>query len=52
MYIQGRVLYDLIVYDISEGDLERSLLLECDRSLLKKALSDVSRYKIRKKVGP
>ncbi|WAR19377.1 CAF17-like protein [Mya arenaria] len=48
--VQGRVLYDLFLYDVSESHVDRTILMDCDRSLLKKVMSDISRYKIRKKV--
>ena len=47
---QGRVLYDLIVYNKGKGAGKPSYLLECDQEVTSELLALMKKYKIRKKV--
>ena len=46
---QGRVMYDLILYSITTSD-GASVLMECQRDIAGQVLTDIKRFKIRKKV--
>ncbi|XP_076445509.1 iron-sulfur cluster assembly factor IBA57, mitochondrial-like [Babylonia areolata] len=48
--VQGRVLYDLIVYNQTQKLESVCLLIECDASLKEDFMKAVKRYRIRKKV--
>ncbi len=47
---QGRVLYDLIIYNKSQGGEKPSYLIECEKEVSAEFLSAMKKYKIRKKV--
>ena len=48
--VQGRVLYDFILYkNYSPGETP-SYLIECDEEVIPEVISTISRYRIRKKV--
>lgn len=49
--VQGRVMYDLILYDVSHRLGAKAVLIECDRGLSDQLLTDIKKYKIRKKVS-
>ncbi|KAL4237443.1 Iron-sulfur clusters incorporation protein [Mactra antiquata] len=49
--VQGRVMYDLILYDVSDSLGESAILIECDRGMTDQLISDIKKYKIRKKVA-
>lgn len=49
--VQGRCLYDLIVYRLHEGQEEPNILLECDSSVLDALQRHLKLYKIRRKVS-
>lgn len=46
---QGRVLYDLIIYDIKPAD-DTELYIECDRCVLTDLIKTMKMYKLRRKV--
>ena len=48
--LQGRVLYDLIVYHISRDGETPYFLIECERAVVPDLISLLKKYKIRKKV--
>lgn len=48
--VQGRVLYDLLLYDVSQIFGDSAVFVECDRSIVDKLITDIKKYKIRKKV--
>ncbi|CAH1800204.1 unnamed protein product, partial [Owenia fusiformis] len=48
--IQGRVLYDVILYNISSNESEPAILLECDKEIATELYKTLKKYKIRKKV--
>ncbi|KAL5009718.1 hypothetical protein ScPMuIL_012023 [Solemya velum] len=47
---QGRVLYDLILYNVSRESDDTHLLIECDAGVTQELLTVLKRYKIRRKV--
>lgn len=49
--IQGRVQYDLILYDVSQIYGEKAVFMECDRNMVNQLITDIKKYKIRKKVS-
>ena len=51
LFLQGRVLYDLIVYNKGKGANTPSYLLECDSEVTSELLALMKKYKIRKKVS-
>lgn len=48
--VQGRVLYDLMMYHCSDVTGDPYLLLECDASITTELIKLMKRYKIRKKI--
>ncbi|XP_069104473.1 putative transferase CAF17 homolog, mitochondrial isoform X2 [Argopecten irradians] len=48
--VQGRVLYDLLMYHSADKSGKSALLLECDSSITQELVKLMRRYKIRKKV--
>ena len=51
LWLQGRVLYDLILYNYSKLMGDVCFLVECDSSLTDDFIKAVKRYRIRKKVS-
>ena len=51
VWLQGRVLYDLILYNNSKIADDVCFLVECDSSLKDDFIKAVKRYRIRKKVS-
>lgn len=47
--VQGRVMYDLLLYHVSTSE-GTSIMMECERQVADKLLSDIKKFKIRKKV--
>ena len=47
---QGRVQYDLLLYDVSQIFGEKAVFMECDRTMVYQLITDIKKYKIRKKV--
>ena len=48
---QGRVLYDIIIYNVIKDNGSPHYLIECDQSVAKEMLKKLKVYKIRKKVS-
>lgn len=48
---QGRVLYDLILYDVSPENGDGSILMECAAPLAEEVAFTIKKYRIRKKVS-
>ncbi|KAL3881478.1 hypothetical protein ACJMK2_027917 [Sinanodonta woodiana] len=48
--VQGRVLYDLILYDVSQSMGENCLLVECEVTAVEEIMKLIKKYKLRKKV--
>lgn len=48
--VQGRVLYDLIMYKPNPSPEDSTFLIECDAAVVEEFIQTVKRYKIRKKV--
>ncbi|KAL2097336.1 hypothetical protein ACEWY4_006543 [Coilia grayii] len=49
--VQGRTLYDIILYSLTEKSTEPSLLLECDSTVKDAIMKHLKVYKIRRKVS-
>ncbi|XP_045187104.2 putative transferase CAF17 homolog, mitochondrial [Mercenaria mercenaria] len=49
--VQGRVLYDLLLYDVAQIFGEKAVFVECDRNMAQQLITDIKKYKIRKKVS-
>ncbi|XP_064618390.1 putative transferase CAF17 homolog, mitochondrial [Liolophura sinensis] len=47
---QGRVMYDLLVYNISASSDRPCFLIECDRTATDSLIKDIKKYKLRKKI--
>lgn len=51
MEFQGRVMYDLLLYDFNGSENDRNIMLECDRTVVDQIVQDMKKYKLRKEVN-
>ncbi|KAM8849307.1 putative transferase CAF17 homolog, mitochondrial [Spinachia spinachia] len=49
--VQGRTLYDIMLYSLKEDDAGRGVFLECDSKMKESILKHLKMYKLRRKVN-
>ncbi|XP_032388375.1 putative transferase CAF17 homolog, mitochondrial [Etheostoma spectabile] len=49
--VQGRTLYDIMLYSLKENDAEQGVFLECDSTIKDSILRHLKMYKLRRKVN-